>query len=644
MKTKSLSSTSLAELEQQLDSLESLTPSLAIVFLSDRFATEDVRQCFHKRSIQVFGANSIEEIENDTVRTDSIAVLLFEIAKETFSTKTFLAEDSFQLGKKVTAWAKQTFSNPQIIISAGGGGINVLGDDLIRGLFADGKTYPVFGGFASAQTDIYRSHVFNENLSLQKGVVVCVFDGERIQLEGIAISGWLEIGTPKIVTKSSGNYVYEMDNEPVIDIYKRYFKIMGSIEEQLLVSEYPISIHRENGERIMRVAVSIDEEKQAIHYGGPIAEGTTIRFCSPNIVRTLEHTIEQLHEFQLQRERNDVDAVLIFDCAIRSRSFGSYMQKEIRCIRQLWQAPLVGFSSWGEIGSKGAGCDFYHTTIALVLVHEVEPCEQVKCHALDQKKIQSILAEEEEKVSLATLQKRIDKLEKEKAILSNFLHLTSDDLDNALKDISLEREKSENLLLNILPVAIAERLKKGESQIADSFVEASILFADIVGFTELSSQVSPQELVRILNELFTEFDTLTGTLYAEKIKTIGDAYMVVAGLPVVCENHAEILLQLAEKFLQVLPDFNAQHSTSLNIRIGINSGPVVAGVIGTKKISYDLWGDAVNTASRMESSGQPGKIHVSQSTYERLKDQYKFVERGEIQIKGKGLMKTYFHL
>ncbi|MCY7394458.1 MAG: adenylate/guanylate cyclase domain-containing protein, partial [Leptolyngbyaceae cyanobacterium CAN_BIN12] len=204
-----------------------------------------------------------------------------------------------------------------------------------------------------------------------------------------------------------------------------------------------------------------------------------------------------------------------------------------------------------------------------------------------------------------------------------------------------EQEKSERLLLNILPHSIAERLKHQSDSIADNFTEVTVLFADIVGFTQLSAQMSPEKLVNLLNQVFSLFDQLAARHNLEKIKTIGDAYMVVAGLPEARANHVAAIADMALEMQQSLILLNQQIGQTLNIRVGIHTGPVVAGVIGLKKFAYDLWGDTVNTASRMESSGIPGEIQVTQITYDCLKQDYRFEERGTIPIKGKGDMTTY---
>ncbi len=219
----------------------------------------------------------------------------------------------------------------------------------------------------------------------------------------------------------------------------------------------------------------------------------------------------------------------------------------------------------------------------------------------------------------------------------------------ALKNLQAEQEKSERLLLNIFPEAIAHRLKQEQRTIAENFADVTVLFADIVGFTELSARISPTDVVELLNQIFSAFDRLADRHGLEKIKTIGDAYMVVGGLPMPSENHAEAIAEMALDMLEEMTRLSTKIGEALStarpqhytIRIGINTGPVVAGVIGTKKFIYDLWGDTVNIASRMESQGVAGSIQVTAATYERLRHKYQFQERGTIQVKGKGEMRSF---
>jgi len=201
--------------------------------------------------------------------------------------------------------------------------------------------------------------------------------------------------------------------------------------------------------------------------------------------------------------------------------------------------------------------------------------------------------------------------------------------------------QSDGLLLNVLPRAIAERLKHHPGVIAERYEDVTVLFADVADFTPFAERTSPERVVGVLDQIFSAFDRLTQQRGLEKIKTIGDAYMVVGGLPEPRADHAEAIASLALEMQAELARLCASLGLSLTLRIGIDSGPVVAGVIGRHKFSYDRWGDTVNTASRMESHGVVGRIQVTEATYRRLGDRYRFEDRGDIEVKGKGLLRTY---
>ncbi|MDD4996658.1 MAG: adenylate/guanylate cyclase domain-containing protein, partial [Syntrophales bacterium] len=210
-----------------------------------------------------------------------------------------------------------------------------------------------------------------------------------------------------------------------------------------------------------------------------------------------------------------------------------------------------------------------------------------------------------------------------------------------LRQLSIETEKSERLLLNILPAPIAGRLKLGENPIVDNFPEVTVLFADLVGFTELSTRMAAAELIGSLNEIFTIFDELAERHGLEKIKTVGDSYMAVGGLPTPRTDHAEAIAQMALDMLDRIAKINSRKEHALSLRIGIHTGPVIAGVIGMRRFIYDLWGDTVNIASRMESHGLPDCIQVTETTRAMLSGKFIFEKRGRIKVKGKGEMITY---
>jgi class 3 adenylate cyclase len=217
-------------------------------------------------------------------------------------------------------------------------------------------------------------------------------------------------------------------------------------------------------------------------------------------------------------------------------------------------------------------------------------------------------------------------------------------LDRAHRLLLAEQERSERLLLNVLPAPIAARLKQREEVIADRFADVTVLFADLVDFTPRAERIAPEQVVQVLNELFSIFDQLAQQQRLEKIKTIGDAYMVAAGLPEPRPDHAQAVAEMALAIRDEVARRSDPSGQPLQVRIGIDTGPVVAGVLGTSKFSYDLWGDTVNTASRMESYGIAGCIQVTTRTYQRLKDGYRFERRGPIQVKGKGELVTYLLL
>ncbi|SKA32296.1 Adenylate cyclase, class 3 [Enhydrobacter aerosaccus] len=207
--------------------------------------------------------------------------------------------------------------------------------------------------------------------------------------------------------------------------------------------------------------------------------------------------------------------------------------------------------------------------------------------------------------------------------------------------IATKNRENEELLLNVLPAPIANRLRGGEQSIADGFAEVSVAFADLVGFTALSSEMPPQEVVTLLNGLFTRFDMAAQELGIEKIKTVGDAYMAVCGLPVPMEDHAERILRMAIRMVHITREHALENKVTMKVRVGVNTGPVVAGVIGRSKYIYDLWGDTVNLASRMESGGLPDTIQVTRPVYEKLKDKFSFEPRGMIEVKGKGSVEAW---
>lgn len=241
-----------------------------------------------------------------------------------------------------------------------------------------------------------------------------------------------------------------------------------------------------------------------------------------------------------------------------------------------------------------------------------------------------------------TLRKKLARMEGKVETLEILQQQNGNLMRVLMAELDEERAESERLLLNILPAPIAQRLKTESGVIADRFDVVSVLFADIVGFTPLSQMLSAKEMVEWLNEVYSAIDTLVQDHGVEKIRTIGDGYMAAAGVPFPRVDHAAALTGLAIDMRSEFSKVRPMHGHDVDFRIGISSGPVVGGVIGTHKFQYDIWGDTVNTAARMESHGVPGRIHISAATHELILDEFVCEARGTIEVKGKGEMETWF--
>ncbi|NER21630.1 MAG: response regulator [Symploca sp. SIO1C2] len=309
----------------------------------------------------------------------------------------------------------------------------------------------------------------------------------------------------------------------------------------------------------------------------------------------------------------------------------------------------VGKALNGQLAIKSAQAappDLILLDIKMPQMNGYEVCQQLKSH--DQTKQIPI-------IFISAIDEVLDKVkafqiggvdyitkpfQREEVLARVENHLNIQALNNALRQ---EQKKSENLLLNTLPKTIVEELKQHQRAIPKEYDEASFLFSDIVEFAANSSSMPPTEVVDLLNQVFSAFDQLAQHHGVEKIRTIGDAYFVAGGVPLVRPDHAAAIAEMALDMQQAIAQFRWPNGQPLALRIGINTGgPVVAAVLGTKKFAYDVWGDTVNIASRMETQGAPGRIHVTTATYEQLQDKYQLQKRGVINVKSKGEMTTYW--
>jgi class 3 adenylate cyclase/CheY-like chemotaxis protein len=367
--------------------------------------------------------------------------------------------------------------------------------------------------------------------------------------------------------------------------------------------------------------------------------------CRIELAQSGDDAIEMLHEYISE---NQAISVIISDYIMPGMRGDEALNKAHALVPSARKIMLTGQSSIEGIANAINQANLYRF-IAKPWDRQDLALTIKEAH---QSYLQQILVEKQRE-ELAARNKELEEwnasLERKVEDRTREIERERSELAIANKRLDAEQQKTETLMRNILPVSIAERLKAGETKIAERLENVTVLFSDIVGFTKLSSRLSAEEVVTVLDEVFTLFDGIAERHHLEKIKTIGDAYMLVAGVPDAYPDHCATIVRAAlemQERLKVLPELLPEIvqrlGTTIQVRIGIHTGAVVAGVIGQKKFAYDLWGDTVNIASRMESHGEAGKVHVSEDVFALLKDTFAFEERGEIEIKGKGVMRTWF--
>jgi hypothetical protein len=368
MKPLVFSVSSVEKIECHIQSVrqDGLTPTLAIVFSSVVHNLTEVGAAFAKFNIEVFGASTSGEITNDEVHERSIAVMLLDISRDAYRLNVFdgKGKTSNQVGQSVAEWAETVYDDPAfMVISAG---LRADGEQIVKGIISTmGRQVPLFGGVAGDDLRREETFVFNASQVIANGVLALIFDQNAIEFQGVAISGWKGIGTPKTITKAEGNIVYRIDNEPALDVYNKYLNLGGDYN---LAAEYPIRLIRDDGSSVMRAVRRVNEDKSIV-FAGTVPEGEKVRFSMAPGFEVIEHTLEHMSEFSKQNPRSD--AIVLFSCKGRHLALGPMVDDEISGIRKLWKVPLVGFFTYGEIGPGPEGqCDFHNHTVVPVLIHE----------------------------------------------------------------------------------------------------------------------------------------------------------------------------------------------------------------------------------------------------------------------------------
>jgi len=572
----------------------------------------------------IIGASSSGEIMNGEYSQGKV-VLSF-MCFENIKVKTGIVKDQktnlYQSGKYLAESLIEEDTKAILVYSQGNisekfepskfiQGINDVNPDI---MLAGGAASCITIGMGSFSTNnIIRTHVFTESGISPNTAVACTLNGKYLQTFNDYNLGWKTIGKKMVITKAviqgSFSRVYEIDNIPAKEIYRKYFG--DQVADNLPSSALNFSfIIKRNGMEIDVTPLNIYDDN-SILYSALVNEGDVVQFG----LGDTDIILDEAYNGAKRLVKYYPEAGYIYTCATRPLMLSHVTKNELIPYKNI--APLSGFFT---------NTEYYHyrnshyslgKTMTIFGLSEVKPEERVNLPEIE---INSGIVDDKKLTSLLAM--------------TNMLQQMTSELE-------IEHKRSEDLLLNILPASIAEKLKKGNQTIVDKIEDVTILFADLVGFTKLASKEDPEKLVKVLNQMFSIFDTLVERFKLEKIKTIGDAYFVAGGVPLPVENHTELTIKFALEMQKTIKDFRSMYYPELDIRIGMHCGPVMAGVLGTKKFTYDLWGDTVNIASRMESHGLPGRIQVSEKVYNRLKEHYNFEPARIVEVKGKGKMNTY---
>jgi hypothetical protein len=373
MKAQSFAADSVEALGRQIQALGSggFSPTLAIVFASVAHEMAQVARVFQDAGIDVFGASSAGEIvvgaTSESIREGCIVALLLDLDRSAYGIR-LVEQDgrtSRDLGVAAGRWARATFDRGPILVLAPG--LTTDGEEIVLGMQSEvGPDAPIFGGFAGDDFKLTRTYVFTGRKVSSKGILVLAFDGDRVVLDGIASSGWVAVGAEKTVTKAEGNVVHSIDGIAALDVYKDYLGLTSDTD--IIIAEYPLQLQRD-GYSVLRAALIALPETRSLVYAGTVPQGAKVRFsCSPGA----EITDQALSEVRAFHHRvPDADALILFSCKARQMALGPLAEDEVGPMQRLWNVPMVGFFTYGEIGRNAGGAtDFHNETCVLVALRE----------------------------------------------------------------------------------------------------------------------------------------------------------------------------------------------------------------------------------------------------------------------------------
>ena len=515
-----------------------------------------------------------------------------------------------------------------------------------------GPECPVFGGAAGRHTsEAAPPKQFYQGEVLSDAVPVLLMAGDVPF--GFAISNsWDPVGRRTCITEAEGRVVRRIGDMKALDYYRHY---LGNHTEP--ATEFPLAVFEGDSDKFYtRVPVRYDEDAASITFGAPMAEGADVQLSETAPPRMLAQLQESAMSARQMFGDADPAAALVFSCNARKGILGSMAASELDAVRQTVSdyVPILGFYGFAEFAPLQPGDPslLHHSTMITVMLGDAaephstpEPVLDDTPNTMDE--TQALRQE------VAILRKKLKRSEHHRRGLEQLrdsndalLRKVNDEIEEARESLAKEKEKSERLLLNILPVEIAEELKRSGAVEPVFYPCASVLFTEFKGFTRVARNMTPKQLVDELDFFFSAFDRIIERYGLEKLKTIGDAYMCAGGIPRGCDDHTVRIVNAAwdiHLFMEQLKRRRqARGEPFWELRCGVHAGPLMAGVIGKKKFAYDIWGDAVNIASRLESGGEAGKVNISKEVYELVKGDFDCEHRGQIPIKNRGEIDMYF--
>lgn len=374
MKAKNIFGEKIEEIKTKFfDTIaDGFAPKLAIVFSSISQDRKAIVAFFNEQKVDVFGATTAGEIIDDEVMENNTVIMLLDINRNNYKIFCAASDNTFKVSNEMAKFAKSTFKDPSIIVVSSG--LTIDAEQIINGVQDYDKSIPLFGGLAADDLTMKGSYVFSNNYESSTGLIGLILDNEKINVKGLATSGWDNIGIEKTITKSEGNIVYSIDDEPAVDVFVKYFQFTESVDNTAEIiaqnfAQYPLQLTKENGNKVLRAPLMVDIESRALIFAGGIPQGSKVKFSVQPGFDLIEKTTERVRVLKAGIPK--ADAMIMFSCKARHMALGPMTGDEAGMIRNIWDKPLIGFFTYGEIGTaKDSTCDFHNETCSMVILEE----------------------------------------------------------------------------------------------------------------------------------------------------------------------------------------------------------------------------------------------------------------------------------